>query len=66
MAGWNGCLRCVEQLASMADNITMSENSVAGNQYLRAGSNNITDRVESNAAVDLNSKIQPSFLAHAG
>jgi hypothetical protein len=64
MARRNGCIRRLQQAASVPGDITVTEDGVAGDQNLGPSGHDIPDRIESDAAVDLNSKIQPSFLAH--
>src|SRR5690242_17096306 len=64
MARGNCCIRRLQQAASVPGDIAVTEDSIAGDQNLGPGSHDIPDGVESDAAVDLNSKIQPSFLAH--
>src|SRR5689334_2281551 len=64
MARGNGCVSCLQQPASVPGDITVTEDRVAGNQNLGPGGYDIADRIKSNAAVDLDPEIQPSFLAH--
>src|SRR5438067_3469564 len=57
MASRDCCMGCIKQPASVAGNVTMGKDSVAGHEDLGSGSDNLPNRLESNPTIDLNSKI---------